>query len=98
MPDALAPGARRRLAEARARRSRQRGKRRCHQRPDAAHVNVCRPWLDAELAVVSPRHVVCLAAIAAAALLGRGVRVTQDRGRAAESGSTSSRTAASSSA
>src|ERR1700716_3531162 len=27
----------------------QRGKRRLHQKPDAAHVTACRPWLEAEL-------------------------------------------------
>ena len=62
-------------------RFRQRGKRRIHQRPDASHIAACRPWLDAELAVVRPEALVCLGAIAAQSLLGRGVRVTQDRGR-----------------
>jgi DNA polymerase len=66
-------------------RFRQRGKRRIHQRPDAAHIAACRPWLEAELAVVRPEALVCLGAIAAQSLLGRGVRVTQDRGRPLES-------------
>ncbi|HEV7773736.1 MAG TPA: UdgX family uracil-DNA binding protein [Conexibacter sp.] len=62
-----------------------RGKRRIHQRPDAAHVAACRPWLDAELAVVRPRVLVCLGAVAAQALVGRAVRVTRDRGRPLDS-------------
>ena len=57
------------------------GKVRLHQKPNAAEVTACRPWLEAELAVVQPEVVVCLGATAAAALLGKDVRVTRDRGR-----------------
>jgi uracil-DNA glycosylase family protein len=60
------------------------GKRRIHQKPDAQEVAACRPWLDAELAVLHPRIVVCLGATAAQALLGRSFRVTQQRGRLVE--------------
>lgn len=66
-------------------RYRARGKRRIHQKPDAVHVAACRPWLDAELAIVRPRVLVCLGATAAQALVGRQVRVTRDRGRPLES-------------
>jgi uracil-DNA glycosylase len=66
-------------------RHRQRGKRRIHQKPDAAHVAACRPWLDAELGLVRPRVLVCLGATAAQALVGRHVRVTRDRGRLLDS-------------
>lgn len=62
-----------------------RGKRRIHQRPDASHIAACRPWLDAELAVVKPGVLVCLGATAAQALIGRDVRVTRDRGRPLDS-------------
>jgi DNA polymerase len=62
-----------------------RGKRRIHQKPNAAEIAACRPWLDAEIAVVKPRVLVCLGATAAQTLLGRGVRVTKDRGRPLES-------------
>ena len=62
-----------------------RGKRRLHQRPNAEEVAACRPWLDAELAVVRPDVLVCLGATAAKALLGSKVRVTRDRGRFLES-------------
>ena len=66
-------------------RYRARGKRRIHQKPDAVHVAACRPWLDAELALVRPRVLVCLGATAAHALVGRHVKVTQDRGRPLDS-------------
>ena len=62
-----------------------RGKRRIHQKPDASEIAACRPWVVAELAVVKPEVLVCLGATAAQALLGRGVRVTRDRGRPLES-------------
>ena len=32
-----------------------RGKRRIHQKPNAREIAACRPWLEAELAVVKPR-------------------------------------------
>jgi uracil-DNA glycosylase len=63
----------------------QRGKRRIHQRPSAEHIKACRPWLDAELAVIEPRVLVLLGAVAAQALLGSKVRVTKDRGKPLES-------------
>jgi uracil-DNA glycosylase family protein len=62
-----------------------RGKRRIHQKPNAGEIAACRPWLEAELAVVRPQVLVCLGATAAQALLGRDVRVTRDRGRLLES-------------
>jgi DNA polymerase len=62
-----------------------RGKRRIHQKPNASEIAACRPWVEAELSVVSPRVLVCLGATAAQALLGRSVRVTRDRGRPLES-------------
>jgi uracil-DNA glycosylase family protein len=57
-----------------------RGKRRIHQKPNAGEVRACQPWLEAEIAVVQPRAVVCLGATAAQALLGRGFKVTEQRG------------------
>jgi uracil-DNA glycosylase family protein len=62
-----------------------RGKRRIHQKPNREEIGACRPWLDAEVAVVRPRVLVCLGATAAQALLGRNVRVTRDRGNPIES-------------
>ena len=41
----------------------------------------CRPWLDAELAILEPRVLVLLGATAAQSLLGKQFRVTKERGR-----------------
>jgi DNA polymerase len=57
------------------------GKRRLHEKPNQVEISACRPWLDAELAQVQPRVVVCLGATAAQALLGASFRVTRDRGQ-----------------
>jgi uracil-DNA glycosylase family protein len=62
-----------------------RGKRRIHQKPNWAEIAACRPWLDAELAVVKPRVLVPMGATAAQGLLGRQFRVTKDRGKPIES-------------
>jgi DNA polymerase len=62
-----------------------RGKRRIHQKPNWNEIAACRPWLDAELAVLEPRVLVCLGATAAQALLGRGFRVSKQRGEPVES-------------
>jgi uracil-DNA glycosylase len=58
-----------------------RGRRRIHQTPHAAELAACRPWLEAELAVVRPGVVVCLGATAARALLGPEFRLMRERGR-----------------
>ncbi|HTJ76925.1 MAG TPA: UdgX family uracil-DNA binding protein [Acidimicrobiales bacterium] len=58
-----------------------RGKRRLHKRPDSGEIAACRPWLDQEIALVRPRVVVCMGATAAQALLGRGFKVTRQRGQ-----------------
>jgi uracil-DNA glycosylase len=57
-----------------------RGKRRIHQKPNWTEMTACRPWLEAELAVIRPRVLVLLGATAAQSLLGREFRVTQHRG------------------
>jgi uracil-DNA glycosylase family protein len=62
-----------------------RGKRRLHQRPDAVEVRACRPWLEAELAVVRPKLLTVLGATAAQSLLGPSFRVTHSRGTLVES-------------
>jgi uracil-DNA glycosylase len=62
-----------------------RGKRRIHQKPNWTEMTACRPWLEAELAVVQPRVLVLLGATAAQSLLGRQFRVTQNRGVLLES-------------
>jgi DNA polymerase len=58
-----------------------RGKRRIHQKPNVGEVRACRPWLEAELALVQPQLIVCLGATAAQSLLGPQFRITRDRGQ-----------------
>lgn len=58
-----------------------RGKRRLHQRPREGEIDACKPWLVAEVKVISPRVVVCLGATAARAAFGRPVTIKQYRGR-----------------
>jgi DNA polymerase len=62
-----------------------RGPRRIHEKPSWTETTACRPWLEAELALVKPRALVLLGATAAQILLGRDFKVTQDRGRALDS-------------
>jgi uracil-DNA glycosylase len=57
-----------------------RGRRRIHQTPRAPEIAACRPWLEAELALVKPDVLVCLGATAARALLGPDFRIMRDRG------------------
>jgi uracil-DNA glycosylase len=59
----------------------ERGKRRIHKKPSAAESRACRPWLEAELAVIRPAIIVCLGATAAQAIFGPDHRVTQQRGQ-----------------
>src|SRR2546429_40991 len=62
-----------------------RGKRRIHKKPNSSEIEACRPWLEAEIAVVKPRVIVCLGATAAQSLLGKDFRVTRQRGEFIES-------------
>jgi uracil-DNA glycosylase len=56
------------------------GKRRLHDKPNAYEVTACKPWLEAEIANVKPKIVVCLGSTAAQGLLGKDFRVTRQRG------------------
>ncbi len=56
------------------------GKRRLHAKPNAREISACRPWLEAEIASVKPKVLVCLGATAAQTLLGRNFRVSRQRG------------------
>lgn len=60
------------------------GKKRLHQKPATRHINACRPWLEAELDLVDPAVVVTLGASASQAILGKDIRVSQDRGEVFE--------------
>jgi uracil-DNA glycosylase len=57
-----------------------RGTRRIHDKPTWTETMACRPWLDAELALVKPRALVLMGAVAAQSLLGKTFKVTQNRG------------------
>jgi uracil-DNA glycosylase family protein len=58
-----------------------RGKRRIHQPPSTTEIAACRPWLEAELAAVTPAVLVCLGATAARSLFGPDFRLMRERGR-----------------
>jgi len=58
------------------------GKRRLHERPDRNEIEICKPWLDAEIALVRPACVVAMGATAAMSLLGKRVGVASSRGTA----------------
>jgi DNA polymerase len=62
-----------------------RGTRRIHDKPSWTETMACRPWLEAELALVKPRALVLLGATAAQALFGRSFKVTQQRGKSLDS-------------
>ena len=62
-----------------------RGKRRIHKKPNAPEISACRPWLEAEIAMIKPKVIVALGATAAQALLGPKFRVTKQRGQFIES-------------
>jgi uracil-DNA glycosylase family protein len=64
---------------------RARGTRRIHDKPSWTETTACRPWLDAELALVKPRALVLMGAVAAQALLGKSFRVTRERGKPLDS-------------
>ena len=55
-------------------------KRRIHATPDTWEVAACRPWLQAELALLQPEVVVLLGATAGKAVFGPSFRVTRSRG------------------
>lgn len=57
-----------------------RGKLRIHKKPNADEIAACRPWLEAEIARVGPKVIVCLGATAAQALISRDFRVSRQRG------------------
>ena len=62
-----------------------RGKRRIHKKPNSSEIKACRPWLEAEIALIKPKVIVCLGATAAQALLGPRFLVSKQRGQFIES-------------
>jgi uracil-DNA glycosylase len=58
-----------------------RGKVRIHKKPNAAEIQACRQWWEAELATVQPDVVGILGATAGQAVFGPKFRVTKERGK-----------------
>jgi DNA polymerase len=56
------------------------GKRRLHQKPKAAEVRACQPWVLGEIERLQPQVLVALGATAVASLFGSKVGVLRDRG------------------
>src|SRR4029453_7641400 len=57
-----------------------RGKRRIHKKPNAQEISACRPWLEAEIALVKPKGIVAVGPPAAQSFFGPTFRVTKQRG------------------
>ena len=49
--------------------------------PNEGEQAACRPWLETELALVRPEVILALGGTAGKALLGKGFKITQERGR-----------------
>jgi uracil-DNA glycosylase len=64
---------------------RARGTRRIHDKPSWTEQMACRPWVEAEIALVKPRALVLMGATAAQSLLGKDFRLTRHRGCPVES-------------
>lgn len=59
----------------------ERGKRRIHAKPKTIEIRACKPWLEAEIAVIHPALVLALGATAAQSLLGSSFRLLANRGK-----------------
>lgn len=49
--------------------------------PEPDEIHACRPWIEAELAILRPRVIVCAGGKSAELVLGRPVRMTRERGQ-----------------
>lgn len=58
-----------------------RGKRRLHKTPAQREIEACLPWLQAEVAAIEPKVILCMGATAARAVMGGKVRITETRGK-----------------
>jgi uracil-DNA glycosylase len=57
-----------------------RGKRRLHKTPAQREIDACHQWIEREIALVKPHVIVALGSTAAKALIGRGFKVSVQRG------------------
>lgn len=53
-------------------------------KPLQGHIHACLPWLEQEVALVKPRALVCLGAVAAQALIDKKFKITAQRGKVYE--------------
>jgi DNA polymerase len=59
----------------------ERGKRRIHKTASRSQIAACQPWLEAELALIRPRLIVCMGATALLSVLGRAAKISDLRGK-----------------
>ena len=58
----------------------ERGKARIHKTASRAQIAACQPWLEAELALIRPKLIVCLGNTAVLSVVGRAAKVSEFRG------------------
>ena len=58
-----------------------RGKHRIHKTASRAQIAACQPWLEAELALIRPKLIVCMGNTALLSVLGRATKISDVRGR-----------------
>lgn len=56
-----------------------------YKKPAPRDVAACRPWLAAELQLIKPEIIICLGASAALSVLGRMIRLADERGKRLQS-------------
>ncbi len=56
------------------------GKLRLHKKASGSEMHACKPWLEAEIAMVQPTVILCLGATASTAVYGRLVKIQVERG------------------
>ena len=58
----------------------ERGKARIHKTASRGQIAACQPWLEAELASIRPKLIVCLGSTAVLSVVGRAAKVSELRG------------------
>ena len=59
----------------------ERGKHRIHKTASRAQVAACQPWLEAQLALIRPKLILCMGNTALLSVLGRATKVSDVRGQ-----------------
>lgn len=52
-----------------------------HRSPGAREISACRPWLQNEINIVKPKVLVCLGRTAAQSVLGKAIKLEDERGK-----------------